>query len=153
MEILYDAMSDDAKRLTVREFLHCYHPDEIDRSKGIYSFVPRSPLLKVIYDTLDSNRDWKSRYFFLEGDSWMCCLGDTDYMPVDTTWGILHPSSMDRSKNLTLFHYVCLKRFNRPSSFAVRRRPQVDIKEFAFLEKIFSKTQSEERTWAKLVSL
>ena len=109
--------------------------------------------MKVIYDTPDSNRDWKSRYFFLEGDSWMCRPGDTDYMPVDTTWGILHPSSMDRPKNLTLFHYVCLKQSNRPSYFAVRRRPQVDIKEFAFLEKIFSKTQPEERTWAKLVTL
>ena len=43
--------------------------------------------------------------------------------------------------------------FSRSSSFAVRRRPQVDIKEFAFLEKIFSKTQLEERTWAKLVTL
>ena len=46
-----------------------------------------------------------------------------------------------------------LKQFNCPSSFAVRRRLQVGIKEFAFLEKIFSKTQLEERTWAKLVSL
>ena len=46
-----------------------------------------------------------------------------------------------------------LKQFNRPFSFAVRRCPQVDIKEFAFLEKIFSKTQPEEMTWAKLVSL
>ena len=31
MEILYSAMSDGAKRLTVREFLHCYRPNEIDR--------------------------------------------------------------------------------------------------------------------------
>ena len=54
MEVLYDVMTDGAKRLTVREFLHCYHPDEIDRFRGIYSFVPRSPLLKVIYDTPDS---------------------------------------------------------------------------------------------------
>ena len=29
----------------------------------------------------------------------------------------------------------------------------MDIKEFAFLEKIFLKTQPEERTWVKLVSL
>ena len=29
----------------------------------------------------------------------------------------------------------------------------MDFKEFAFLEKIFSKTQLEERTWAKLVTL
>ena len=68
MEILYGAMTDGAKSLTVREFLHCYRSDEIDKSRGVYNFVPRSPLLKVIYETLDSNRDWKSYYFFLEGD-------------------------------------------------------------------------------------
>ena len=92
MEVLYGA-----RRLTVREFLHCYRPNEIDKSRGIYSFVPRSPLLKVIYETPDSNRDWKSRYFFFEGDDWMCCPRDSKYMPVDTTWGILHPSNMHPS--------------------------------------------------------
>ena len=97
MEFLYGAMSNSARRLTVREFLHCYCPDEIDKSKGMYSFMPRSPLLKVIFKTPDSNRDWKSCYFFLEGDEWMCRLGDTKYMPVDTTWGILPPSSMHPS--------------------------------------------------------
>ena len=85
MEILYGAMTDGIRSLTVREFLHCYHPDEIDKSKGVYSFVPGSPLLKVIYETLDSNRDWKSHYFFLEGDGWMCRPGDTEHMPVYTT--------------------------------------------------------------------
>ena len=94
MEVLYSAMTNGARRLTVREFLHCYCPDEIDKSRGMYSFVPRSPLLKVIYETPDSNRDWKSRYFFLEGNDWMWRPGDTKYMPVDTTWGILHPSNM-----------------------------------------------------------
>ena len=68
MEILYGAMTDGARRLTVCEFLHCYHSDEVDRSRGMYSFASRSPLLKVIFETPDSNRDWKSRYFFLEGD-------------------------------------------------------------------------------------
>ena len=94
MKILYGAMSNGAKRLTVWEFLYCYRPDKIDKSKGIYSFAPRSLLLKVIFETLDSNRDWKSRYFFLEGDEWMCRPGDTEHMPVYMTWGILHPSSM-----------------------------------------------------------
>ena len=97
MEILYDAMTDDARRLTVREFLHCYRPDEIDRSRGMYSFASRSPLLKVIFETPDSNRDWRSRYFFLEGDEWMCHPGDTEYKPVDMTWGILPPSEMHPS--------------------------------------------------------
>ena len=92
MEILYGPMSDGARCLTVREFLHCYRPDEIDKSRGVYSYVLRSLLLKVIYETLDSNRDWKSRYFFLEGDGWMGRPWDTDHMPVDRTLGILHPS-------------------------------------------------------------
>ena len=57
MEILYGAMTNDAKRLTVREFLHCYRPDEIGRSTGMYSFSSSSPLLKVIFETPNSNRD------------------------------------------------------------------------------------------------
>ena len=97
MEILYGAMTNNARSLTVREFLHCYRPDEIDNSKGVYSFVPRSSLLKVIYETSNSNRDWKSLYFFLEGDGWMCRPGDTEHMPIDTTSGILHPSRMHSS--------------------------------------------------------
>ena len=94
MEVLYGAMSNGARSLIVREFLHCYRPDEIDKSKGMYSFVPRKSVLKVIYETPDSNRDWKSRYFFLEGDGWMCHPGEMDYMLVDKTWGILDPSSI-----------------------------------------------------------
>ena len=35
----------------------------------------------------------------------------------------------------------------------MRRRPQVDIEEYNFLEIIFAKTKVEERTWAKLVNL
>ena len=112
MEVLYGTMSNGSRRLTVREFLHCYRPDKIDKSRGIYSFAPRSPLLKVIFETPDSNRDWKSRYFFLEGDKWMCRPGDAEHMPVDTTWGILHPSGMHPSYRVTtLFnrstYYVC----------------------------------------------
>ena len=42
MEVLYGAMTDGARRLTVREFLHCYLLDEIDKSRGIYSFASRS---------------------------------------------------------------------------------------------------------------
>ena len=91
IELLYGAMSNGARSLTVREFLHRYRLDEIDKSKGMYSFIPRKSVLKVIYETPDSNRDWKSRYFFLEGDNWMCHPGETDHMPVDKTWEILDP--------------------------------------------------------------
>ena len=57
MEVLYGAMSNGARSLIVWEFFHCYRPDEIDKSKGMYSFVPRKSVLKVIYETPDSNRD------------------------------------------------------------------------------------------------
>ena len=57
MEVLYGAMSNGARSLTVQEFLHCYCPEEIDKSKGMYSFVPRKSVLKMIFETLDSNRD------------------------------------------------------------------------------------------------
>nr|POE87219.1 hypothetical protein CFP56_33102 [Quercus suber] len=35
----------------------------------------------------------------------------------------------------------------------IRRRPQITLEEFSFLERIFSKTKPEEWTWAKLVNL
>ena len=35
MEVLYGAMSNGARSLTVREFLHYYRPDEIEKSKGM----------------------------------------------------------------------------------------------------------------------
>ena len=96
-EVLYGAMSNGSRSLTIREFLHCYRPDEIDKSRGMYSFVPRKSVLKVIYETPNSNRDWKSRYFFLEGDSWMCHPRETNFMPVDRTWGILDSSGITYS--------------------------------------------------------
>ena len=34
IEVLYGAMTNGARSLTVREFLHCYRPDEIDKSRG-----------------------------------------------------------------------------------------------------------------------
>ena len=42
--------------------------------------------------------------------------------------------------------------FNCPLS-AVRRHPQITLKEWSFLERIFTKTKPEERTSAKLVTL
>ena len=54
MEVLYGAMSDEAQRLMVKEFFHCYCPNEIAQSKGRYSFMPKSPLLRLICETPDS---------------------------------------------------------------------------------------------------
>ena len=43
--------------------------------------------------------------------------------------------------------------FDRHFFFSVKQHPQIDVEEFGFLEKIFSKTKLEERNWAKLVNL
>ena len=75
--------------MTVEELFHCYRPFEIIQSKGMYSFLPRKPSLRLVSDTPDSNRNWKSRYFFLKGDGWMCHKYDQEFMPVDKTWGIM----------------------------------------------------------------
>ena len=55
MEVLYGAMSNGSRSLTIREFFYCYRLDEIDKSRRIYSFVPRKSVLKVIYETPNSN--------------------------------------------------------------------------------------------------
>ena len=152
VEVLYGAMSDGARRLIVEEFFQCYRPTKVTQSKGMYNFTPRSPLLRLIYENLDSNRDWKSRYFFLEGDEWICHPGDNEFMPVEKTWGIMPQSSICLSTK-TYFCYNSLLTSNCPSSYAARDRPPVSLEQFSFLERIFNKTNLEERTWAKLVTL
>ena len=67
-KFLYRVMSDEACRITVKEFFHCYHPSEITQTWVMYSFVPRGLLLRLVCDTPDSNRNWKSHYFFIQGD-------------------------------------------------------------------------------------
>ena len=64
MKVLYGAMSNRAPRLTMEEFFHCYYLTEIVQSRGMYSFVPKSLLLRLVCDTPDSSSNWKSRYFF-----------------------------------------------------------------------------------------
>ena len=58
--------------MTVEEFFHCYHPSKNTQSKGMYSFMPRSLLLRLVCNDPNSNGNWKSRYFFIQGDDWMC---------------------------------------------------------------------------------
>ena len=84
-DVLYGVMFDGARRMTVEEFFHCYHPSKITQSKGMYSFMPRSLLLRLVCDIPDSKRNWKSRYFFIQGDNWMCHPSDQEYMHVDKT--------------------------------------------------------------------
>ena len=56
----------------VEEFFHCYYPSEITQSRGMYSFLLRKLVLRLVCDTHNSNKNWKSQYFFIQGDDWMC---------------------------------------------------------------------------------
>ena len=108
VEVLFKAMSKGARRLTVKEFFHCYCLTEIVQSKGMYSFMPWSSLLRLVCDTPDSNIIRNSHYFFMEGNEWMCHPSDQEFLPVDKTWGIMPPSGM---------HSSVFKFFNCVNSF------------------------------------
>ena len=49
--------------------------------------------------------------------------------------------------------YNSLLTSNCPSSYATQDCPPVSLEQFSFLERIFNKTNLEERMWAKLVTL
>ena len=64
-EVLWGQLSGGHQSLTLEDFFHCYKPQEIPRSKGFYNFVCRWAALRLVSDMLDSNRQWKARFFFL----------------------------------------------------------------------------------------
>ena len=64
-EVLYGVLTNGRRQLIVEEFFHCYRPSKTVKSRGIYSFLPKKPLLRLVYKTLDSNKNWKNQYFFI----------------------------------------------------------------------------------------
>ena len=107
VEVMYGVLSKGACWMTVKEFFHCYLPSEITQSKGMYSFLPRKPFFRLVCETPTSNRNWKSRYFFLEGDDWIGHLDDQEFMPVDKTWVIMPP--FDRCP--LVLNFICYQPF------------------------------------------
>ena len=66
-EILWRSLNGGNRQLTMDEFFYCYRPHHISSSKGTYHFSVREKNLKLVSDMLDSNRNWKSMFFFVEG--------------------------------------------------------------------------------------
>ena len=63
--------------------------------KGTYHFSVREKDLKLVSDMLDSNRNWKSRFFFIEGTDWVCREEEWATMPrgyFDNTWAFVRES-------------------------------------------------------------
>ena len=75
-------------------FFYCYRPHHIASSKGMYHFIVKKKDLKLVSDMPDSNRNWKSRYFFVKGMDWVCCQEEWVTMPRGffDTWAFVRDS-------------------------------------------------------------
>jgi len=94
-EILWGSFSGGHRQLTLDEFFYCYRPHHIASSKGTYHFNAREKGLRLVSDMPDSNRNWKSRYFFVEGTDWVCRQEEWATMPrgyFDNTWAFVRDS-------------------------------------------------------------
>ena len=94
-EILWGSLSGGNRQLTLDEFFYCYRPHHISSSKGTYHFSVREKDLKLVSDMPDSNRNWKSRFFFVEGTDWVCHEEEWVTMPhgyFDNTWAFVRKS-------------------------------------------------------------
>ena len=94
-EILWRSLSGGNRQLTLDEFFYCYKPYHISSSNGTYHFAVREKDLKLVYDMPDSNRNWKSRFFFVEGTDWVCREEEWATMPhgyFDNTWAYVRES-------------------------------------------------------------
>jgi len=94
-EILWGRLSGGNRQLTLDEFFYCYRPHHIASSKGTYHFNAREKSLRLVSDMSDSNRNWKSRYFFVEGTDWVYRQEEWAMLPhgyFDNTWAFVRDS-------------------------------------------------------------
>ena len=80
-KILWGRLSRGNRQLTLDKFFYCYKPHYIASSKGTYHFTIREKDLKLVSDMPDSNRNWKSKYFFVERMDWVCRQEEWVTMP------------------------------------------------------------------------
>ena len=91
-EILWGRLSGAYHQLTLDGFFYCYRHHHVASSKGMYHFTVKEKDLKLVYDMPDSNRNWKSRYFLVEGMDWVCRQEEWVTMPrgyFDNTWAFV----------------------------------------------------------------
>lgn len=73
-EVICGQLSGGKRCLTLNEFFYYYKLKQILSSKGINHFLARKTSLRLVSDILDSNRNWKNKYFFVQGMDWVCRL-------------------------------------------------------------------------------
>ena len=105
-EILWGQLSGGNCHLSLDEFFYCYRPQHKVSSKGTYHFAPREKSLRLVSDMPNSNRNWKSRFFFVKGTDWVCRLDEWDTLPggyFDNTWAYIRDSGHPFSFFLPFF--------------------------------------------------
>ena len=95
-EILWGPLSGENRQLSLDEFFWCYRPQHIVLSQGIYHFAGRKKELRLVSDMPNSNRNWKSKYFFVQGMDWACHPKEWVTIPhgFNNTWGIVKDSGL-----------------------------------------------------------
>ena len=94
-EILWGSLSGGNRQLTLDEFFYWYKSLHISPFKGTYHVFVREKDLKLVSDMPYSNRNWKSRFFFVEGTDWVCREEEWATMPYgyfDNTWAFIRES-------------------------------------------------------------
>lgn len=74
-KMLWGKISGCCHHLTLDKFFFYYIPHQIVAPKDFYNFVIHKALSKLVTNILNSNHDWKSRYFFIQGS--IGCVGLT----------------------------------------------------------------------------
>ena len=93
-EVIQGQLSGGNHQLTLDEFFYCYKPQHISSSQGNYHFLARKMSLRLMSNMPDSNKNWKNRYFFVQGTDQVCRPEEWDTMPdsFDNTQGIVKES-------------------------------------------------------------
>ena len=67
MQVLWREVFEGNRPLTMDKFLFCYKPSEINQSLGFYQFTTRGKDCRLIKSLVTSNRNWKTKFFFISG--------------------------------------------------------------------------------------
>ena len=67
MQVLWREVFEGNCPLTMDELLYCHKPSEINQSLGFYQFTARGKDYRLIKSLVTSDRNWKTKFFFVSG--------------------------------------------------------------------------------------
>ena len=67
MQVLWREVFEGNRPLIVDEFLYCNKLSEINQSLDFYQFTTRGKDYRLIKSLVTSDRNWKTKYFFVSG--------------------------------------------------------------------------------------